>query len=595
MKNFKKVLSLALALLMVVGCMVVAPVETKAATLDDVVIYEVYGGGGNSGAVYTHDYIVLYNPTSEEISLEGCSVQYRKANDGTTFTGVASLNGKIEPNKYYLIQGGKGNNGSAFPDSIEVNLDASGNINMGGKAGIIALAKTTDALTGTTDTNIIDLVGFGSCDGYEGSGAAPAPSATTSVIRNASGTDTDNNNADFTTTTPNLAAYVGKLSAVVVKENITLDADATPAEIVDAAYKAEEDGVYVNGSWTLEGVITSIDTPYDARYSNITVTMVVGDRTDKPIQCYRLTVEDKENAEELAKLEGLSVGDTIKVYGEFGYYNGKVQYNAGSVLKSVEAGELEPTLGADATPQQIVDKAYELAESGEPMIGDYTLSGVITAIDTAYSEQYGNITVTIDVDDADKSMMCYRLSGTGCENLKVGYEITVNGSFGSHNGKPQFAQGCTLVSYKEGTVEPTLGADATPQQIVDAAYAAMESGEPMIGEYKLTGVITSIDTEYSEQYGNITVTMSVNGADKSIQCYRLSGTGVENLKVGDTITVNGTLGSYNGTVQYNQGSTLVSYTPTIKDAGDNAGLYVAILLIGCAAVVVAFVGKKKFA
>jgi hypothetical protein len=42
-------------------------------------IYEVYGGGGNSGAYYTHDYIVLYNGTSEAIDLSGYSVQYASA------------------------------------------------------------------------------------------------------------------------------------------------------------------------------------------------------------------------------------------------------------------------------------------------------------------------------------------------------------------------------------------------------------------------------------------------------------------------------------------------------------------------------------
>ena len=44
------------------------------------VISEVYGGGGNTGATYTNDFIELYNPTSAAISVEGKSVQYRAAN-----------------------------------------------------------------------------------------------------------------------------------------------------------------------------------------------------------------------------------------------------------------------------------------------------------------------------------------------------------------------------------------------------------------------------------------------------------------------------------------------------------------------------------
>ncbi|MET0523240.1 MAG: lamin tail domain-containing protein, partial [Nocardioides sp.] len=43
------------------------------------VISEVYGGGGNSGAVYTNDFIELYNPTAAAIDVTGWSVQYRSA------------------------------------------------------------------------------------------------------------------------------------------------------------------------------------------------------------------------------------------------------------------------------------------------------------------------------------------------------------------------------------------------------------------------------------------------------------------------------------------------------------------------------------
>ena len=46
---------------------------------------------------------------------------------------------------------------------------------------------------------IVDLVGYGSANFYEGAGAAPAISSTTAAIRKNGGcTDTDNNNADFT-------------------------------------------------------------------------------------------------------------------------------------------------------------------------------------------------------------------------------------------------------------------------------------------------------------------------------------------------------------------------------------------------------------
>ncbi len=46
----------------------------------NVVISQVYGGGGNSGATYTHDFIELFNRGASSVSLTGWSVQYRLGN-----------------------------------------------------------------------------------------------------------------------------------------------------------------------------------------------------------------------------------------------------------------------------------------------------------------------------------------------------------------------------------------------------------------------------------------------------------------------------------------------------------------------------------
>ena len=44
---------------------------------DHVVIAEIYGGGGNSSSYWTHDYIILYNPTSNSVDVSTWSVQIR--------------------------------------------------------------------------------------------------------------------------------------------------------------------------------------------------------------------------------------------------------------------------------------------------------------------------------------------------------------------------------------------------------------------------------------------------------------------------------------------------------------------------------------
>src|SRR5262249_14956333 len=43
---------------------------------DHVTISQVYGGGGNNGATFTNDYVELYNPTANSITITGWSLQY---------------------------------------------------------------------------------------------------------------------------------------------------------------------------------------------------------------------------------------------------------------------------------------------------------------------------------------------------------------------------------------------------------------------------------------------------------------------------------------------------------------------------------------
>lgn len=172
---------------------------TATSSRAQVVISQVYGGGGNSGATYTNDFIELFNASPNSVSIDGWSVQYASAT-GSSWQ-VTTLTGTLAPGQYYLIQEGAGAGGTTpLPTP-----DASGGINMSGTAGKVALVNNSTALTGTCVTGVIDLVGFGttaSC--FEGAGRTPAPSNTLAVLRAGNGcTDTDNNNDDFATGSPN--------------------------------------------------------------------------------------------------------------------------------------------------------------------------------------------------------------------------------------------------------------------------------------------------------------------------------------------------------------------------------------------------------
>ena len=288
----------------------------------------------------------------------------------------------------------------------------------------------------------------------------------------------------------------------------------TPAEIVDKAYALESGATMADQ--TLTGTIIKIDSAYNATYGNITVTIVVDGKYDKPIQCYRMTGG-----------EGLAVGDTITVTGTIKNYNGTIEFDSKCTYENVQ------------TPADLWEATN--ATENKQYLGDtvYTFTGEIVSVDTEYSAQYGNVTVTIKI--GDKTFKCYRLAGEGADVIKVGDVITVTGKLQNYNGV-QIAQGKIQVYPKAMTEAEIL-----------AAAAALESGASLPGTHSLTGEIVSIDTAYSAQYGNITVTIKVG--DVTLQCYRMKGG--EGLAVGDTITVTGEIKNYNGNVQFNTGATYV--------------------------------------
>lgn len=190
-------LSMLLAIVMLLSIIVpFSPVRVAEAAPqhDQVVISQVYGGGGNSGATYTHDFIELFNPTGSPVDLTGWKVRYASASTGA-FNNTASLTGTIEPYAYYLIQNSGGTTGAILPTP-----DVQGSLSLGGSNGIVDLVNTAG--------DRIDLVGYGTAKVFEDSPTASLSNSTAAIRKeltvgqNDRGLDTDNNAADFTVTTP---------------------------------------------------------------------------------------------------------------------------------------------------------------------------------------------------------------------------------------------------------------------------------------------------------------------------------------------------------------------------------------------------------
>jgi hypothetical protein len=171
-----------------------------------VVISQVYGAGGNSGATLNRDYVELFNRGSVAVDMTGWSIQYNSATGVNAWLFNLMPSGAvIQPGKYYLIAFGPvGANGTAIA-TPDFDSTAVGFLALSGSNGRVALASFSTAIPAgcATGAGIIDVVGYGTANCYEGAAATAALTSTTAAFRaNGGCTDTNNNGADFTSATP---------------------------------------------------------------------------------------------------------------------------------------------------------------------------------------------------------------------------------------------------------------------------------------------------------------------------------------------------------------------------------------------------------
>jgi hypothetical protein len=170
----------------------------------NLVISQVYAGGGNSGAQYANDFVEIFNrgTTTVNFAITPYSIQYAGPTSSFGSSRLNLTSGTVMAGRYFLVQLSGGAIGSPLPAP-----DATGSIAMAATAGKVALVAGTTALTGNgcpLGATVADFVGYGtSADCFEGSNTAPAPSNTTADFRKAGGcTDTNNNTSDFFASAP---------------------------------------------------------------------------------------------------------------------------------------------------------------------------------------------------------------------------------------------------------------------------------------------------------------------------------------------------------------------------------------------------------
>jgi hypothetical protein len=197
MPRFRPLLMFVLA-----AALVVAPAARSASS--DLVVSQVFAGGGNANAPFANDFVELFNRGSTIVDLATWSLQYASA-AGTSWQATP-LSGSLQPGRHYLVQlATSGTVGAPLPAA-----DAAGTSNLAVSGGKVAVVRAASPLTCgasagscSEDPLVADLVGYGSATDYEGGGAAPQISNTTAAVRAGAGcTDTDANPSDFSAAAP---------------------------------------------------------------------------------------------------------------------------------------------------------------------------------------------------------------------------------------------------------------------------------------------------------------------------------------------------------------------------------------------------------
>ncbi|WP_221585719.1 ExeM/NucH family extracellular endonuclease [Microbacterium sp. G2-8] len=294
------------------------------------VISEVYGGGGNSGATLTHDFVELFNPTDEAVDLAELRLEYKSAAGGSG--GALDLDGVVEPGGHFLVQLAQGSGGSqALPAP-----DQTGSLALSGSNGRVYLYEGTGQFDGAEGDiagaeGLVDMVGYGSAVSFEGA-ATPSLSNTTSASRAEGGADTDDNSADFAVGAPAPTNAAGEGDAPGEPEPTPDPTDEPVVEATIAEVQGTGDASEMQGQTVVvEGVVTA--DWREGGFNGFTMQDPAGDPTDGASDAI-FAWGDSARAE---------IGESVRVSGEVSEYDGLTEITVDDiVVLDEDLGDVEP-------------------------------------------------------------------------------------------------------------------------------------------------------------------------------------------------------------------------------------------------------------
>ncbi|MBO3103053.1 ExeM/NucH family extracellular endonuclease [Cellulomonas fengjieae] len=359
----------ALALALTGGVITAGATQAAVGTTPRVLISEVYGGGGNSGATYTNDYVELVNASAAPVDVTGWSVQYASATGAFGASLTTPLTGVIAPGAAYVVVQAAGTGGTT-----PVTGNVTGTVAMSGTAGKVALVTSTTPLSCAGSAcaaadSVVDLVGYGSnASAFAGSGPALGASNTQSVSRDVALTNTANNAADFAAAAPSPG----------VAGTGPVDPDPTTATIA----QIQGEGVtspLAGQSVTTSGIVTAVY-PTGGLNGYVIQTPGTGGTADAtPGASDAVFVFSSATAGTVA------IGDHVQVTGLVSEFNGLTELTVASTSDVVDLPAAEPVTPVAMT-WPTTDPAREALES---ML--FQPTGDLTVTNTYSTNQYGEV------------------------------------------------------------------------------------------------------------------------------------------------------------------------------------------------------------
>ena len=298
--------------------------------------------------------------------------------------------------------------------------------------------------------------------------------------------------------------------------NITVSSDYIEVDSVGATYTVD---LYSSTAWTAEIVISN---PWGDEEKNfeadpwISIDPVAGSASIDTSDVKEITINVKEN-----------VSDSVLYQREVIIYFRSDNMIYATTTVHQMGGVLKPN--ADTGPKPVTVAEFLAAEESNQW---YRLSGKVVGL---YNTEYGNF----NIEDETGSVLCYGLNLNATAGDKTfsqigigeGDNVTLVGRRSSYNGTPQVGD-----------------AYYAPLKVTVAEFLSAEIDDNQL--YELTGIMEGpVNTEY----GNFDIT----DESGSVYVYGLTSTvilGESNDKSfstlgyveGDTLTIVGTRGDYNG-------------------------------------------------